>query len=413
MKTARIITKTFFYIFLMSTIIIFGTAVYLDNSLNKNLKIKLGESINLDVKVPVTAVLDGVAVSEQNGFDTVGKEYEVDLKMFGVIPFSRVNVQVVDEMHVAVLGTPFGMKIYTEGVLVTDFTSVNGIKGEENPAKNAGIKKGDYILSVNGKKIETNEDLSALVEASNGEKMNFTVLRNGTKIYISFCAVKSQDNGLYKIGIWVKDSSAGVGTLTFYSPANNIVCGLGHGICDDSTNELLSIETGEFVTADIVSIKRGESGAPGQLNGTLGSDVLGEIALNAENGVYAVSEMEINTPSLTEVALKNEVKEGRAQILCTVEGNEPSLYDCEIKIKGTLFSKTQNLIVTVIDERLLETTGGIVQGLSGSPILQNGKLVGAVTHVLIDDPTKGYGIFAENMLETAQRVADKQLKEAS
>ena len=306
------------------------------------------------------------------------------------------------------------MKIYTKGVMVTSLSDVQTEKGVERPAKKAGIKLGDYILSINGQAVTTNEDVSSIVEASNGKKLKFEIMRNNTKIYISFCAVKSKETGSYKIGLWVKDSSAGIGTLTFYSPATDIVCGLGHGICEEETGELLVLQRGIIVNAEIISAEKGEVGAPGKLNGRMGYATIGEIENNCQMGVYSRLTGNLTFSKLTEIALKQEVKNGKAQILCTLDGNTPQLYDCIIEVRSSAYhSKVQNLLITVTDEKLLNKTGGIVQGMSGSPIIQNGKLIGAVTHVLIDDPQKGYGIFAENMLETAQSVAEEKLKEAS
>lgn len=413
MKVARFFVKSVFYIMLGLSVMVFGLLIYMNKSFENEYKIKIGDTFIVETFMPVTAEYKGVKVSCEN-LNTVGEEYDVDLKLFGLIPVSKVNVQVVDEMHVAVLGTPFGMKIYTEGVLVTDMTDVKTENGTKNPAKQAGIKKGDYIVSVNGENVYTNEDLSDKVRKSEGKKMDFLISRNNTKIHIYLTAVKSADDGEYKIGIWIKDSSAGIGTLTFYSPATNVVCGLGHGICEEDSDKLLQINSGEIVSAEITDVKKGKSGAPGQLEGTLNYTSIGTIDLNSNLGVYSKYKGNIDISNLTEIALKHDVTNGDGEILCTVDGETPKLYSCKITVRKLNFlSKTQNMVITITDERLLSKTGGIVQGMSGSPIIQNGKLVGAVTHVLIDEPTKGYAIFAENMLETAQGVAEQQLKEVS
>ena len=174
------------------------------------------------------------------------------------------------------------------------------------------------------------------------------------------------------------------------------------------------MRTREIVKAEIISVEKGASGSPGQLKGKFTYTTLGSIDKNSENGVYSLLKGKISLSDLTEIALKNEVKDGAAQMLCTIDGGTPQLYDCKIKKRGSAYmASTQNLTVTVTDKELLEKTGGIVQGMSGSPLIQNGKLVGAVTHVLIDDPTSGYGIFAENMLKTAESVSDNELKKAS
>lgn len=415
MKVARFFVKMFFVFAFILSVLIFTAIFYLQNNISDDYKIRKGEGLIINSNIPVTAEFDGTELSQSNRGLNVGDNYKVNLKAFGIIPFSTVNVEVVDEMYVAVLGRPFGMKLYTEGVLVIELSTVETENGEKSPAKQAGLKLGDYILSVNGEKITTNEDLSKIVEKSGGEKLKFLVSRKNKRIYINVTPVKSKETGGYKIGVWVRDSSAGIGTLTFYSPTSNVICGLGHGICDEDTDALLKLDKGEIVDAGILSVEKGEVGSPGQLNGRFGLNTLGKIKLNTNCGVYSTPQKNVSYSYLTEVALKNEITDGTAQILCTVEGDTPKLYDCKIKVRVSAYhSKTQNMLVTVTDNTLLEITGGIVQGLSGAPILQNGKLIGAVTHVLVDDPTTGYGIFAENMLETAQSVTeDNKLKEAS
>lgn len=414
MKFMRVLSKSVFFILLIFDIFIFSVIAYLNTTVSENYKIKRGDVLSFETSVPITAIYEGTRLSQSGKTDDVGEEFKVDLKAFGIIPFSTVSVEVVDELHVAVLGTPFGMKLYTEGVLVIDLTAVETAHGNLNPAEAAGIKKGDYIVSVDGKKVSTNEELSAAVEASAGNEMRFEIKRNGKTKIIRFCAAVSKETGNYKIGLWVRDSSAGIGTLTFYSPVTGVVCGLGHGVCDEDTGELLKLNSGELVSAEIIGIEKGDSGSPGQLKGKFNYTALGAIDCNAENGVYSFLKGSINLSNLTEIALKQEIKDGEAQILCTLNGNTPKLYSCRVKKRTSSYlSPTQNLLITVTDEELLNLTGGIVQGMSGSPVLQNGKLIGAVTHVLIDDPTSGYGIFAENMLTTAKAVNETQLQTAS
>ena len=413
MKIARFISKIIFFVLLSIDISIFGSLIYLNQNLSQDFKINKGDTLNINTPLPVTAVYQGEPFSK-NHTRSNQTSFDVDLKMFGVIPFSTVNVEIIDELQVAVLGTPFGMKIYTKGVLVIDITDIETESGKENPAKEMGIKKGDYILSVNGKSVSTNEDLADIVENSGGEMLNLKISRNKKLLTVRLNAVKSRDDGKYKIGVWIRDSSAGIGTLTFYSPSLNIACGLGHGICDEDTGKILNVDSGEGVSAQILSVVKGKSGEPGQLKGSFTGESFGKIRLNCAGGVYMTPTGEFSLSYLTEIGLKNTIKNGNAKILCTIKGDTPKLYSCKIALKSGNFNKnTQNMIVTVTDKALLETTGGIVQGLSGSPIIQNGRLVGAVTHVLVDDPTKGYGIFAENMLETAQSVAKQNLQNAS
>lgn len=406
MKIAKIVSRVVFFVSLIFSISIFTLIMILSRVTDHSFKIKKGDILNIDTKIPVTVTYNGLRMS-QSATKKAGESFSVDLKMFGVIPFSTATVEVVDEIHVAVLGNPFGMKIYTEGVLVIELSDVETKNGRLNPAKDAGLKVGDYIKSVNGIKVTTNEDLAEIVINSKGEKMTFEVLRNNQTIYLKVQPLIDKEGEVYRVGIWVRDSSAGIGTLTFYSPSTNIICGLGHGICDGDTDTLLSVECGELVNAEIVAIEKGNSGDPGELKGSFTYETISDICLNSECGVYGRLKGEIQISTLTEIALKQEIKDGDAQILCTVDGASPKLYSCTIKKRNSaLHSKTQNFLVTVTDKELLEKTGGIVQGMSGAPILQDGKLIGAVTHVLVDDPTRGYGIYAENMLESVQSVAD-------
>ena len=413
MKIAKNLTKVLFFILLAFDIAVFSAVFYLSDSVGNSFKVKKGDTLNISSPLPVTAVYNGTELSSRHTSEETDS-ISVDLKMFGIIPFTKANVRVVDEMQVAVLGEPFGMKLYTKGVLVVDIADIPTETGNQNPAEESGLKIGDYIVTANGKKISANEDLVDVVEESQDTKIKLQILRESKQQTLYITPVLSTETDSYKIGVWVRDSSAGIGTLTFYSPATDIICGLGHGVSDEDTGKLLKIESGEIVKAKIFDVEKGEKGTPGQLKGRLTAEILGDIALNCSGGVYSVINGEITFNNLTEVALKNEVTDGDAQILCTVEDSAPRLYDCIISLKKSkLNAETQNMIVTVTDPELLEKTGGIVQGMSGSPIIQNGKLVGAVTHVLVDDPTKGYAIFAENMLETAQDVMQENLKKAS
>lgn len=364
MKFARSLIKIFFFVLVIFCILIFSAVIYLNGSINNNFKIKKGESLNITSPLPVTAVYNGVKLSQVSASKQIGEEFSVDLKAFGLIPVSKVSVEVVDELHVAVLGMPFGMKIYTKGVLITEISEVATENGSENPAQKAGLKQGDYIVSVDGIKVYTNEDLVSIVENSGGKRLKFEIMREETKIYINITPVKSTDTNNYKIGIWVKDSSAGVGTLTFYSPSSNVLCGLGHGICDNDTGDLLKLNSGEIVTAEILSIEKGQVGSPGKLTGKLNYKTLGDINLNCEIGVYSLLKGNLKFEKLTEIALKQEVKDGKAEILCTIDNNPPQVYSCNIKVRNSNYhSKTQNMLITVTDKRLIEATGGIVQGM--------------------------------------------------
>ena len=398
-KAVKGIVKSVFIIFSIISISIFSAIIYVDRNIEESYKIGEGETLKITSLIPVEASA------------TQYKDNKVNLNIFGIIPAGQTRVKVVKKDQVVLLGTPFGIKIYTDGVLVVDFGSVDGEEGEVNPAKEAGIKKGDFIVSLNGIHVYTNEDVASIIKNSNGSPIAAEIVSKNTRKTVYIKPVKSKKSGVYRAGIWVKDSSAGIGTLTFYSPTKNTISGLGHGICDNDTGTLLTINTGELVSAEIVSVKKGASGAPGELVGKFTNKSLATLDQNTEQGVYGTPKTQIDSNQLIEIASKQETKDGDAFIYTTITHGQPQYYSCKIKVRKS--DDTQNLVVTVTDQNLLEKTGGIVQGMSGSPIIQNGKLIGAVTHVLVDDPIKGYGIFAENMLETAQSVAEQHLKDAS
>ncbi len=423
MKILRISIRVLASLLTVLTAIVFFLIIFADRQLSESYYIVEGKQLNVNCQVPITYEAYGAEESQSSLVKSDEKtSYEVNFKVLGLFPVKESSVSVIDNMSVNLLGIPFGIKIYTDGVLVVDMADVDTEKGNVNPAKSAGIKIGDTIKSINGKKVYSNEDVSKIIEKSDGSDMTFSIVRDGKNKNVTLKPAYSLSAGAYRIGIWVRDSTAGIGTLTFYSPATDILCGLGHGVCDEDTGEIMNISSGEIVSADIVSLKKGEKGQPGELKGRLGDTLLGNLLMNCESGVYAENVRSFDRSNLVSVALKQEIKEGQAYIYTTVDGNEPEYYSCEIKIHSEHEQEpTENLIVKVTDPRLIEKTGGIVQGMSGSPIVQDGKLIGAVTHVFINNPQKGYGIFAENMLKTARSVGEgsplpsdsEQLKNAS
>ncbi len=335
-----------------------------------------------------------------------GNMYHSSIKLFGIFPVKEVAVSVVKEPVVVVAGVPFGIKMYTDGVLVVGFSDVDTAAGPCNPARIAGLKVGDVILKVGGQSVSTNDQLRMLIEQSDGMPVELLVRRDNLTFSVQYRAVLSVTENRYRSGFWVRDSSAGIGILTFFEPKSKIFGGLGHAVCDVDTGEKLPISTGEIVGAEVLDVQKGKVGTAGSLDGAVYDNTLGFLTVNAETGVYGtLSHLPKTSFETVPVAMKQQVKEGKAQVLTTVDGTSPQYYDIEIvKIRYGDASPTKNMVVKITDPLLVEKTGGIVQGMSGSPIIQDGKLVGAVTHVLVNDPTKGYAIFAENMLETAEGV---------
>ena len=277
------------------------------------------------------------------------------------------------------------------------------IEGQK-PYENTGIKEGDRIISINDNKIETTEELIQTVNSSNGKEITITYIHENTKQETtSMIPVKTKENE-YKLGLWVRDAAAGVGTATFYEPTTEMFASLGHGITDVDTQDLITISEGELVTTNIVSIQKGQKGKPGEIRGSIeASKIIGKISKNTSFGIYGKITNKSNikiTQEAIEVASRDEIKIGQAQIICELEQGIKKYYDIEIeKVYKSNNQDNKSMIIKVTDKELLEKTGGIVQGMSGSPIIQNNKFIGAVTHVLVNDPTTGYGVFADIMLK--------------
>lgn len=276
------------------------------------------------------------------------------------------------------------------------------IEGKK-PYENTGIKEGDRIVSINNHQIEVAEDLMQMVNSSNGKEVNITYIHENVRETTNMLPVKTKENE-YKLGLWVRDAAAGVGTATFYEPESGMFASLGHGITDIDTGDLITISNGELVTTNIVSVQKGEKGKPGEIRGSIeGSLVLGSVSKNTAFGIFGKITNK-NSLKVSEEAIdvmpREEIKKGKAQIICEIESGKKEYYDIEIeKIYTSNNKDNKSMLIKVTDERLLDKTGGIIQGMSGSPIIQNNKFVGAVTHVLVNDPTTGYGVFADIMLK--------------
>ena len=367
-----------------------------------------GSSLTLQGAVSVGAQRTAEGRSVSAATLAAGSSYTASLKLFGLFPVKDVAVKVVDATSVVPCGTPFGIKMFTDCVLVVGMSAVDTPTGSYNPAKSSGIKVGDVIVSINGETVSSTEQVAQRVEESGGKSLTFKIRRDNILFDVQFVPAKSVNENRWKAGLWVRDSSAGIGTLTFYSPSSQVFAGLGHPVCDVDTGETLPLSSGEIVPAKIYSVNRGVSGTPGELRGGFEKGTLGNLTVNGETGIYGTLS---NLPTLNDpvpVAMKQQVKSGSAQVLTTIDGTTPKLYDIRIdQVRYNDSSPTRNMVIVITDQELLDKTGGIVQGMSGSPILQDGKLIGAVTHVFVNDPTKGFAIFAENMLKTAETVAQQ------
>ncbi len=439
-KQQEKIYRTILYFILFGATVAIILTVYLTywNRIPSTIKIRAGVEQKLDFRVPasgklyrvkedaapaaslpesltgksVTGDAENVAVSAEsihvdfahtvrmkaNQIDT----YQMDLKLFGIFPYKSVDVQVIQDKMLIPSGIPIGIYVKTNGVLVVGIGEFENIDGKEvSPAKYA-LQKGDYILKVDGIDVENKRQFIQLIESSEGKNLILTIKRNNeiTEVMVK---ADSNRNKEWKLGIWIRDNAQGIGTMT-YEDTNNAFGALGHGINDVDTSILMNLEEGTLYKTEIVGITRGANGAPGELTGYIEYDndnVIGEITENTTEGIFGVCSEEIVEEACYEpipIALKQEIELGPAQIICSVTG-EPEFYDVEIvEINLEQDNINRGIVIQVVDEKLLTLTGGIIQGMSGSPIIQKGKFVGAVTHVLVQDSTRGYGIFIENML---------------
>lgn len=371
-----------------------------------------GEKLSFE-SLPVKIQSKSVGFIEADKISKSGYHYTDELKLFGAVPIKNVDVTVVKENYVVPSGCAFGVKLYTAGVVVVRITDVTTQDGQKNPAYSAGVRTGDIILAVNGKNVSTNDEVSKIVSQSGGKAVDLSLKRGNRGFSVSFKPEKSMDDGEYKAGLWVRDSTAGIGTVTFYDPQSYIFGGLGHGICDIDTGEIMPLMTGDIVKVNITGVAKGTKGQPGELKGTLDDNNWGSLYSNTETGVFGILN-DAEAGKAIPVAMKQEVKTGPAQILATVDNSGPKKYMVQIeKINYSDNAPTKNMVIRVTDPELLKKTGGIVQGMSGCPIIQNGRLVGAVTHVFVNDPEMGYAIFAENMIKTAKILENDKAKDVS
>ena len=398
----------------LSAVLILG--VFVAKNFPDSYQVTKNSGLELRHQLPVTAKTEnGGDMIEAGSLNTSNENYQANLMLFNMIPVKSVNIQLVQETKVIPCGNPFGVKIFTEGVVVVGMTDVKTEKGTVNPAKEAGLKTGDVILEIDDTKVNSNEEVSSIISGCNGKAMELSVQRSNVVFETNLVPVKSSTDGTYKAGLWVRDSSAGIGTLTFYDPTTKSFAGLGHGICDIDTGEILPLLSGDIVKANISGVVKGEKGSPGELRGYFtDSKPIGNLEANVSGGVYGYMEQNPSALKPVTVAMKQQVKAGKAQVLTTIDGVTPEYYDIEIEsVNYDENALTKNMVIRITDERLLEKTGGIVQGMSGSPILQDGMLVGAVTHVFVNEPQKGYGIFAENMLAVSKTISNSYRDKAS
>lgn len=382
---------------------------YYEQKIPNIIRIQAGTSQKIDLKVPASGVLnvdsDKVIALNQPVTIVAGESpdtCQMELKLFGVLPLKSIDIEVIENTRLIPVGQPIGIYMKTQGVLVIDTGTFEGPQGQEQSPSVYKLQAGDYVMAMDGVAVTGKRQIKEYVENGNGRDIVLQVSRNEKIIQVRISPMQDQ-NGVYKIGTWLRDSAQGIGTMTFLDEELHFGA-LGHGINDTDTGELLQLGSGLLYHTEIVAIRKGERGTPGELTGIIEyqpEQVSGVIMSNTEEGIYGVASQafadSITTQALP-VGLKQDVKEGDAQILCNIDG-QTKYYDVRItRLMPNAENLNRQIALTVTDEELLQLTGGIVQGMSGAPIIQDGKIIGAVTHVLVNDSTSGYGIFIENML---------------
>lgn len=421
MNRKKISKKLFSYILIIFTFFYILQAINIIYYPNE-IKIAKGENKSINVLFPFSlSVSDSEDIIVQSAYNnglnnSLKKIYRIDgvdsgevqfqLKLLGLIPVKKFDVNVVDRPKLVPGGNAIGVKLNTKGVLVVAVTDVIGIDGNRySPAKDAGIKPGDNILKINEIDVKDANHVIELLNQFQDQKIRVEIDRNNIKYEVETTPVKSLQDNCYRLGIWVRDKTAGIGTLTFYDKDSRIFGALGHGITDINTGNLLNVNYGKIINAKISNIEQGKKGSPGEIKGIFyeTEKELGEIVANSNYGIFGVLNSEFvksNNVEPIPIGFKEEVKKGKAYILATIDDNKIEKFEIEIiDIQLQEKPEPKSMTIKVTDKRLIEKTGGIVQGMSGSPIIQDGKLIGAVTHVFVNEPAKGYGVFIEWMLD--------------
>ncbi len=325
-----------------------------------------------------------------------------EIKLLGVIPVKTVSVTHSQQKQVLVSGEVFGIKLYTDGVIVVGTQSVDSDGKSVNPAEESGIRTGDIIVSINNTEVFSSNEVTSILNENNGDSYKIKVKRDGRYRTFVLTPAYSEREGCYKAGMWVRDSTAGIGTITFYNKEQGTFASLGHQINDVDTNSLMPLLEGEAVGAAVTRVQKAQSGKAGSLSCDFSEEIIGQLLDNNENGLYGAYARISEYAKPYDIASRSEVHKGKAQLLSTVKEGKPELYDVEIThIRYRGDSEQKDIVLRVTDKKLLDITGGIVQGMSGSPLIQDGKLVGALTHVIINNPEKGYAVFSDTMLKAS------------
>lgn len=389
-------------------IFLFIVLIYVTNitAIPKKIILFQEEELNLGTIFGIYETKENIITTATNNTNNnIVKEEKIVLSLFNKIKVKDISVTTIEKTKVIPLGNTVGLKLYSNGVLIIGMTEIEGKK----PYENSGLEEGDIITHINNRQVATTEELIECVNNSNGEIIDIIYLRNGNEYETYIEPVITADNN-YKLGLWVRDGAAGIGTATYYEPSTQCFAALGHGITDIDTNSLIMIESGDVVTTNIIDIQKGQEGQPGQIKGTVSNgEVIGEVYDNTEFGIYGKITnkklLNIDENNAIDVALRSEIKEGNAKVVLTIEQGIRKEYDIEItKIYINNNIDNKSMLIKITDDELLNLTGGIIQGMSGAPIIQNGKFIGAITHVFVNNPTEGYAVFGDLMIKQMLNV---------
>lgn len=405
MQLKRKLTKAAAAVLSAALAAVFGTAGYYSSKLPVSLTKDTGRELIIAEYPEISCCGYPCGVIADSAVYPPAKQ--VTLSLFGAIPIKNIEIHEEEAPTLIAAGNPFGIKLLMDGVMVTELGAV----GDENgaavcPAENAGIRVGDVICFAENQEITSNSQLQEIIAGSGGKEVKLIVNRSGNEFTTTLCPAYSDSSRTWRGGMWVRDSIAGIGTMTFINKETGEFAGLGHPICDSDTGELVPLQSGEAVPVEINEAKRGEKGIPGELRGKfIQGGVYGILNRNNNCGIFG----RLNNNALDSLCQNSEefrmgyrqdITTGKAEIYTTVSGSAPEKYSIEIEsIDYNSSDSSKNMIIRITDSDLIEKTGGIIQGMSGSPIIQNGRLIGAITHVFVSDPTRGYAIFAENMAE--------------
>ena len=401
-----------FLLFFLTIVYVYICAI---DAIPKNTILFEGEQLNIKKIIGISLV------SKNKNYDTILTSTEsieentqelgttnLEVKLFNTFNVKDIDVSVIKRTKVIPVGQ--GLKLYTTGVLVVGMSEIKGIDNKKyKPYENTGIQEGDTIVQIENDEITGTKELIQKVNSSKGKELNLKYVRDGEILECAISPVKTSASE-FKLGLWVRDSAAGIGTMTYYEPETKNFAALGHGITDVDTGKLINISNGQFITTKVLSIIKGEDGAPGKIQGSISEQSnIGTIKKNSIFGIYGVAEdvqkIKIDPNKKMNVATRNEIELGEATILCSLDDEKTKEYKIQIeKIYLNNNYDNKSMLIKVTDKELIEKTGGIIQGMSGSPVIQNGKFIGAITNVLVNDPTKGYVVFGDLMIKEMRSV---------